>query len=101
MDIQLLYKEFQKKSSSTDDDLKNLDSKHISIIKNSKKNLKTLNQINFRNWSDQNDMGLRYPMTYLAKVFVGSKKNTFLEFFTSIIKKRINNPIWFAVISLK
>ncbi len=91
MDIQLLYKEFQKKSNSSDANLENLDSKHIRIINNSKNNLKSLNQLNFRNWSDQNDMGLKYPMTYLSKVFLESKTNRFLFYFFKIIKKRLNH----------
>lgn len=91
MKIPELIKEFSKNSRSNQTNFDKVDTKHKRIIKNAEKIFNNLNSKNFRNWSEQGDMGLKYPMTYLAKVFVGSKKNKFLEFFTRIIKKRINH----------
>jgi len=96
MDIQKLQKEFLINSTSKDLDVENLDSKHKKIIANSQKNLKNLSNSNFRNWTDQNDMGLRYPMTYFSKVFLGNKKNNLLNFFFKILKKRINHYFEFS-----
>ena len=96
MEINNLFKEFQSNSSSRSTTNEIVDSKHIEIIKNAKTNFKNLNESNFRNWSDQNDMGLRYPMTYFSKVFLGNKKNIFLNSFFKIIKKRLNHFFEFS-----
>ena len=79
MKIPELIKEFSKNSRSNQTNLDKVDTKHKRIIENAEKIFNNLNSKNFRNWSEQGDMGLKYPMTYLAKVFVGSKKNKFLE----------------------
>ena len=91
MDINTLFREFQTKSRLKNSNTDLIDSKHNEIIKNSKENFKNLNIKNFRNWNDQNDMGLNYPMTYFSKVFLGLKKNKFLEWIYKIPKKRLNH----------
>ena len=64
-----------------DFDFKGIDSKHKKIIKNSKNNIENLNSSNFRNWDDQNDMGLNYSMTFISKIFLGlNNTNIYHEF---------------------
>lgn len=94
MNINDLLKEFQSKSKKTHSEI--VDSKHIEIIKNSKENFKNLKQSNFRNWADQNDMGLKYPMTYFSKVFLDLKKNIILEWIYQIPKKRLKHYFEFS-----
>lgn len=96
MNINDLLKEFQEKSSSNSVNTENIDSKHIEIIKNSKENLKNIKNSNYRNWADQNDMGLKYPMTYLSKVFLGLKKNIMLEWLFRIPIKRLKHYFEFS-----
>lgn len=97
MDISKLVEEFRKNSLDfSPKSNSKIDSKHLRILENAKKNIKNLNNSNFRNWSDQNDMGLRYPMTYFSKVFLGNKKNNLLNFFFKILKKRINHFFEFS-----
>ena len=87
MDINSLHQKFKKNSRLQEENTEKIDSKHIEIIKNSKENFKNLEWSNFRNWKDQNDMGLRYPMTYLSKIFLGIKKNKIIGMGTKDSKK--------------
>ena len=91
MDINSLHQKFKKNSRLQEENTEKIDSKHVEIIKNSKENFKNLEWSNFRNWKDQNDMGLRYPMTYLSKVFLGIKKNKIIDFILKIPRKRLNH----------
>ena len=91
MDINSLHQKFKKNSRLQEENSEKIDSKHVQIIKNSKENFKNLEWSNFRNWKDQNDMGLRYPMTYLSKVFLGIKKNKIIDIILKIPRKRLNH----------
>ena len=72
-------------------EFKDIDSKHKNIIKNSKTNLENLNSSNFRNWGSQNDMGLKYSMTFLSKNFLELNKIRLLNNFFNFFKKRLNH----------
>jgi len=74
-----------------DSKLNDIDFKHEKIIENSKMNLKNLNSSNFRNWDQQNDMGLKYSMTYFSKIFLGLKKKNIFYGFFELFKKRLNH----------
>lgn len=92
LDINKLVLEFENNSKSIGiNKNREIDSKHEKIISDSKKNLSQLNYKNFRNWQSQNDMGLKYSMTYLSKIFLGIKKPIILKFFFSIFRKRLNH----------
>ena len=74
-----------------DFDFKGIDSKHKKIIKNSKNNIENLNSSNFRNWDDQNDMGLNYSMTFISKIFLGLNNTNIYNNLFRFFKKRINH----------
>ena len=91
MNIKELYKTFLENSSSKETISNDIDSKHTRIIQNSKNNLENLNSINFRNWFEQSDMGLKYKMTHFSKIFLGLKNIFFLNFLFDFLKKRLNH----------
>ena len=92
LDIDKLILEFKEnsKGEKTVSKIK-IDSKHKRIIKQSEKNIKQLSYKNFRNWDSQNDMGLKFPMTFISKIFLGLKSNFLLSFLIKILKKRLNH----------
>jgi len=96
MDIKELYKTFLENSRSSEIFNDEIDSKHTRIIQNSKKNLENLNSTNFRNWSEQSDMGLKYKMTYFSKIFLGLKNIFFFNFLFELLKKRLNHIFEFS-----
>ena len=96
MDVKELYKTFLENSRSSKIFNDEIDSKHTRIIQNSKKNLENLNSTNFRNWSEQSDMGLKYKMTYFSKIFLGLKNIFFLNFLFELLKKRLNHIFEFS-----
>ena len=91
MDIEKLYNEFIDNTESNNLQNNSIDSKHKKILKESSEQIKKLSYKNFRNWDSQNDMGLRYPMTYLSKIFLGIKKNKIIDFILRIPRKRLNH----------
>lgn len=91
IDINDLILEFKQNSKSANKSKIKIDSKHKKIISESEKNLENLSYKNFRNWNSQNDMGLKYPMTFFSKTFLGLKSNFLLNFTVKILKKRLNH----------
>ena len=86
-----LINEFLENSRPIKRDILDIDNKHLKITKNANNNLDKLNSFNFRNWSDQSDMGLKYPMTYISKLFLGVKKNKFFNLFFKVVNKRLSH----------
>ena len=92
LNIDKLILEFNKNSKSENiESNTKIDSKHQKIISQSKKNINQLSYKNFRNWDSQNDMGLKFPMTYISKIFLGLKTPIILNFIIKIFKKRLNH----------
>tara|TARA_B100001029_G_scaffold113287_1_gene93581 strand:+ start:424 stop:1482 length:1059 start_codon:yes stop_codon:yes gene_type:complete len=90
-DIKLLVEEFTSNSRISKSVSQQIDSKHEEIISKADKNKKAFSYSDFRNWEAQNDMGLKYPMTFLSKIFLGINNLFLLNNFSSIIKKRFNH----------
>ena len=91
MDIKKLYNEFIDNTESNYLHNNSIDSKHKKILKESSEQIKKLSYKNFRNWDSQNDMGLKYPMTFFSKIFLGINSLIFFTQFFDILKKRINH----------
>ena len=91
MDIENLYNEFIDNTESDNLHNNSIDSKHKKILKESSEQIKKLSYKNFRNWDSQNDMGLKYSMTFFSKIFLGINSLIFLTQFFDILKKRINH----------
>ena len=87
-----LIKEFLiNKSNSPDNSI--YDEKHKKIIKNV--NIEA-DLSKFRNWDLQNDMGLRYKIGYIPKLFLNYYKLKLLHPFINLINKRINHYFEFS-----
>ena len=89
--VENLVNEFINNSRQVDREINNIDNKHSKILNDANKTINNLTIDNFRNWKNQNDIGLKYPMTCMSKNFLGLKTNKFLNYFVKIIKKRITH----------
>ncbi len=94
--IEYLVKEFLKNSRSFDREISKIDSKHSKIVSDANKKIDDLNNFNFRNWENQSDIGLKYPMTFITKIFLGIKKNIFFNFLIDLINRRIGHVLEYS-----
>jgi len=84
MNVKSLYDEFQQSSEGFYDDLKlaDLDLKHQAIVLDSYNESNLINDLNFRNWSGQNDLG--YVSQFRPKF--GFKKGFLRPFYRKIFR---------------
>ena len=71
--VENLVNEFINNSRQVDREINNIDNKHSKILNDANKTINNLTIDNFRNWKNQNDIGLKYPMTCMSKNFLGLK----------------------------